>query len=207
MGEKLTVKKHVDLETIPTDSILICKVDGPPKIEDVTGERGTWQKVNFRFKILGFQVLGDGSHPSTWEEMVGKNIFGSVSAYLSDGADNKLRQWVQAILAMDIGLGFELDLDYLEGRQVRVVTSQYTKKDKTVRHQAGSLLPIGEHRPVYYGDAPGAAATPVQTANPDPWATSPSPQFATPMVGPADPWAEPEKSVIDGGDNWDDVPF
>lgn len=218
MGEKLTVQKHVDLETIPADSILICKVDGAPKIEDVQSDRGTWQKVNFRFKILGFQVLGDGSHPSTWEEMVGKNLFGSVSAYLSDSPDNKLRQWVSAILGMEIGLGFELDLDFLEGRQVRVVTSTYTKKDKTVRHQAGALLPIGEHRPVFYGDQQGQAAqTPVQS---DPWAVGPSatPQFAAPMVAP-DPWNPPQQaqhqpvtqpagqSAIDGGDDWSDVPF
>lgn len=163
---KITLEEQPDFLTFPVDSILDLKIE-ECNVVTVNGRRGDWQKVECKFKILGIQALGDGSPVETFDSMLTQTIYGSVPFRFTDSAENKLRQWAEAIFNMELGLGFELDTDMFVGRRVRGLTSTYDKKlsDGAVvkRHQVESLLP-----------ANGAAAA--------------APVAAAPAAAPADPW-------------------
>lgn len=146
---RLIMEEQKDFAVMPADSILLLKVD-EIDIRDVEGDRGTWQKMNVKFKILDVQVVGDGSPKENYESVFGGHIYGSVPFRLTDSPENKLRQWLEAIFGMELTLGFELDTDLLLGKTVRGITSTYTTKklDPTtqkgyLRHQVNSLLPYG----------------------------------------------------------------
>lgn len=148
---KITVEEQKEFPTLPDQSLVHLKVEST-EIRTVQGQRGDWEKLEFTFKILGVLKTGDGSHPSNYENLLGEKIFGSVSYRLTDSPENKLRLWAEAILGQQMGLGFELDTDYLLRREVKGVTGTYEKK-KSINPQTGKpfighdirgLLPLGE---------------------------------------------------------------
>lgn len=172
---RITMEEQQEFAVLPVDSILELKVEHAT-VKTVDGRNGTWQKVEFEFKVLGVQALGDGGPVEQFDDLITRSIYGSVPFKLTDSPENKLRQWAEAILGMELGIGFELDTDMFEGRQCRGITSQYKTKAGYDRHQVESLLPKG-------GSA--AASAPVaSSAGSDPWAT-PAPAGAG---STQDPW-------------------
>lgn len=168
---KITLEEQPDFLTFPVDSILDLKIE-ECNIVTVNGRRGDWQKVECKFKILGIQAIGDGSPVQAYDSMVTQTIFGSVPFRLTDSADNKLRQWAEAIFNMELGLGFELDTDMFVGRRVRGLTSQYDKKagDQVFkRHQVDALLPAAG---AASAAAPAAAAPAAAAPAADPWGST-----------------------------------
>ena len=165
---RITLQEQPDFAVFPIDSILLLKIEAID-VQTVEGKRGTWEKLNFEFKILDVQTSGDGSGREGFEATIGSKIWGSVPFKLTDSPENKLRLWVEAVYGMALGVGFELDTDLLLNKQVRGVTSQYHAKaldPKTgegfKRHQIDSLLP--------YGQTAGLpTAAPVM---PNPWAAT-----------------------------------
>lgn len=215
---KLTVEEQVEYPVLPPDSILFLKVESVTTKTVNEGTSNAWQKCEFKFKILGIQHTGDGSPVQAYDLLIGQNIFGSVPARITNHPENKLRMWAEAILGMDLGIGFDLDTDDLERRQVRGITSTYNKRNSSaVRHQVESLLRMGNEQP------PPLPAHPHQVAQEQQMFGQPQqgfaqqqqpfqqqPQFAQqgaaqgpPQGAPAqgDPWAGQPSS------GWEQPPF
>lgn len=176
---KIVLEEQQEFQVLPADSIVLGRIDS---IEEQTVEgrngRPDWTKLNFTFKVLEVQHVGDGSSPTEFQELVGRNIYGNVSARFTTSPENQLRQWVEAIYGMELQPGFELDTDLLLNKTVRVVTSNYTTAKGFLRHQADSLLPYAQ---AGVGAAPVAA--PVGQAPQQAYASFTQPQVA------ANPWA------------------
>lgn len=148
---KITLEEAKEIQLLPKDSIVELKIE-ECNVVTQQGQRGEWQKVEFKFKILGIQAIGDGSPNSDYDSLITEFIYGSVPFKLNDHPENKLRSWAEAIFRQDLGLGFELDTDMFTGRMVRGLTSQYEKRGSRdpqtgqpfKRHQVESLLPKGD---------------------------------------------------------------
>jgi hypothetical protein len=143
----ITMEEYEEFPVLPAESIVFLKVDSL-EVKDVTGNKGSWQKLEFAFKLLGIQATGDGSPIENYDALITRRIFGSVPFRFNDSPENRLKQWVEAILAMELSKGFELDTDLLVDRKVRGITSTYEKKTTDPRtgrpfknHQIESLLP------------------------------------------------------------------
>jgi hypothetical protein len=195
---KITVEEQKDWSVLPSDSILHLKVD-EVEIKEVQGQHGPWQKVEIKFKVLGIQAIGDGSPVEGYEDVIAGPIWGSVPFKLTDSAENKLRQWAEAILGMELGLGFELDTDYFLGRECRGITTQYDKRAKDPKtgmpfkgHQIDALLPKGTYGTVQTAPAPAQGQSFDQQWNQQPqqgYAQQAYQQQAAPAQ--QDPWATP----------------
>lgn len=187
---KLVVEEQKEYPTLPADSIVHLKVEDV-EMRTVQGNRGPWDKLEFKFKVLGIQALpAGGGVPANYENLIGENIYGSTSTKLTDSQENKLRLWSEAILNRPLELGFELDTDYFLGREVRGVTSTYDKRainpatqKPFVGHQVASLLPMGAGGG---GVVPGGQPQP-QQAPPSAWGTPGVQQ--QPQAPQQDPWA------------------
>lgn len=187
---KIVVEEQKDFALLPVDSILHLKVD-ELEVKEVDGRNGKWEKLEITFKVLGIQAIGDGTPIADYEEqIIGSKIWGSVPFRLTDSAENKLRIWSEAILGVEMGVGFELDTDLFVGREVRGLTSQYEKRDRDAkgnpikRHQINSLLPKANNPVVGQGVQPQQ-----QYAQPDPWAS-------VQQQAPAnDPWGQPQQAA------------
>jgi len=190
---KLVAEEHKDYQLLPADSIVHLKVSDCEvrEVERRGGSGGSWQKLEFTFTILGIQLLGDGSDPADYHEIVGTKIWGSAPFKLTDSDENKLKRWVEAILGVEVTTGFELDTDYLINRECRGTTTVYDKK--TINHVTGK--PYQNHQiqdllPKAGSNALGDWGN--QQAKPrDPWASEPPPQQAQPQLtsqGVSDPW-------------------
>jgi len=146
---KITLEEQPDFLVFPPDTILELKIE-ECSVQTFTGPRGPFDKLAFKFKILGIQAVGDGSPVEKYEEMITETIFGSVPFKFTDNPENRLRQWAEAIFRQELAVGFELDTDLFEGRTVRGLTSTYIPKARAgetsrgPRHQVESLLPIGK---------------------------------------------------------------
>lgn len=172
---KIKLEEQPEFLVFPEDSILVLKID-EVSVQDMQGSNGPWQKLNFTFKILECQAMGDGSPVANADSAIGSKIWGNVPFKLTDSPENKLRQWAEAIFGMELGVGFELDTDLFEGKTVRGVTNQYDKKANNPAtgrpfraHSVNSLLP--------YGSPLSAAAV---QSKPDPWASEPTGYTNTP---------------------------
>lgn len=185
---KITLEEQQEFQVLPVDSIVLARIDTIEE-QEVEGRNGrpNWKKLNFTFKILAIQHVGDGSSPAEFDELVGRNLYGNVSARFTTSPENTLRQWVEAIYGMELQPGFELDTDLLLNKQVRVVTSTYNTAKGYLRHQAESLLPYAQSgvgaAPV--GQAPQQAYGQPQVQQ---YAQPPVTSFTQPQVV-ADPWA------------------
>jgi hypothetical protein len=165
---KITMTEAPEFVTFPANSILHLRVE-EITIREIEGKKGSWEKLEFKFKILGVQAVGDDSLTvDDCEPAIGAPIWGGVSATLTDNPENKLRQWTEAILGMELNVGFELDTDLLVGRDVRGLTGTYQKKSGFTGHQIDALLPKGSITPLE--PKPATAAV-------DPWAAADEPPF------------------------------
>jgi len=203
---KIIVEEQKDLTLLPIDSILHLKVD-ELTIRDVDGRHGKWQKLEFKFKILGIQAIGDGSPAEQYEDVIASPIWGSVPFRLTDSAENKLRQWAEAILGIQLGVGFELDTDLFLNRECRGITTQYDKRTTNPAtgqpfkaHQIDALLSRGDlystpaQQPAQHWSPP--AQPPVQ----DPWASQ-QPQTAGAWT------QQPQQPQPQQVGSWDEPPF
>lgn len=164
---KITLEEQPEFLVFPDDSILELKIE-ECNIQTFNGPRGPFDKLQFKFKILGIQALGDGSPVATYESMLTDTIFGSVPFKLTDNPENRLRQWAEAIFRQELSVGFELDTDLFEGRTVRGLTGSYEPKTqgdgpRRRRHNVESLLPIGQVQQLSVASNPAPAAA-------NPWA-------------------------------------
>jgi hypothetical protein len=208
---KIVLTEQEKILTFPVDTILDLLIE-ETVIKTVPSQRGDWQKLEVKFKILGIQALGGGglvesTDPADYENWITQNIFGSVPFKLTDHPENKLRMWCEAIFRQELGPGFELDTDMFHRRKVRGLTGQYDARatdsqgNPFKRHDVTHLLPGG--------DGAAAAAAPPVAAAADPWGTpgqpaaQPAGQPAGAAPAVADPWA--------GADPWantgDEPPF
>jgi hypothetical protein len=201
---KMIVEEQKEFSLLPVDSILLLKVDELSEKEVTTNGRD-WTKLEIKFKILQVIATGDGSPLHEYEDQLAGPIWGSVPLRLTEHPENKLRLWAEAILGIEMGVGFELDTDVFVGREVKGITSQYDKRatdPKTGKpfkgHQVASLLPKGPAAPQQQQwQQP-------QGQQQDPWA-APQQQMQPPQpqtVG-ADPWSTPGQGQF--GD--DEPPF
>lgn len=203
---KIVAQEQKDLPTLPDDTILFLLVDST-KIEEKDGRNGKWEKIEFKFKIVGVQAVGGGGDPSAYDALITEHIWGSIPFRLTDHPENKLKLWSEAILGIPIGEGFELDTDFYNGRQVRGIVSTFEKTRSGINpatgqpfvgHQISALLPAAgtapQAAPVQQGYSFNTPPVPQaqqaqqpQAAQPtlDPWATQPQQQAA------ADPWGTP----------------
>ena len=190
---KITLEEQPEFAVLPDDSIIFMKIEDLG-VRDVDGQHGPWQKLEFTFKILGIQSIGDGGNPEDYESLITSKIWGSVPFKLTDSPENKLRLWAEAILGMELGVGFELDTDMFVGREVRGVTSTYEKKKSGIdprtgkyfrAHQVNSLLVKGGGHQAQYAPA----ATP-----------------AAPAAAPENPWVSSGQPVGANGNTWSDDP-
>jgi hypothetical protein len=166
----ITMQEFEEFPTLPAGSIIHTTVKAV-EVKTVPGRNGKddWQKLEFTFNIDAIQSIDGGGQASEYESLIGSKIWGSTSFKLTSSPENKLRQWTEAILGMEIAPGFELDTDLLVGRKVRVITSTYDKKTMNPRtgqpfkqHQADALLPFGGET-AFAGATTGAG-----------WATGPA---------------------------------
>ena len=155
----IKMEEYEEFPVLPADSIILTKVTDL-EVKEVPGRNGSWEKLEFTFTITGIQVTGDGTPVENYEQLIGSKIWGSVPFRFVNSPDNRLKQYVEAILGMEVGVGFELDTDLLTGRKVRAITDTYDKKTLNTRtgkpykqHQVSTLLP--------FGGGETAAATPV----------------------------------------------
>lgn len=146
---KIVMDEYTERSVLPDSSIVFLKVDSQ-ETKEVDGKNGKWQKLEFTFKLLGIQVLGDGGDISEYDDLIGGKIFGSVPFTFTDSPENKLKQWVEALLGMELVKGFELDTDILDRREARGITRQFDKRAIDVHtgkpfrgHGIDSLLPKG----------------------------------------------------------------
>lgn len=191
---KITVEHQDEILTFPPDTILELKIE-ECNTREVQGQRDSWTKLEFKFKILGIQAIGDGGPVDAYEGWVTRDIYGSVPFRLTDNPENRLRIWAEAIFQQELGVGFELDTDMFQGRRVRGLTSQYNAKGRDSqgnpfkRHQIETLLPFGG----------GAQAAPAVSAPAVPVSAPAGPGSAP----AADPWGAPAS----WGNSSDEPPF
>jgi hypothetical protein len=180
----IVMEEYEEFPVLPADSIITVKVDDIA-VKEMQGQRGPWQKAEFKFKVL--------SVPSAeYDGLVGQTVWGSVPFRFTESPDNKLRQWVEAIFGMELSAGFELDTDLLKNRECRAVIGNYDKKAINPRtgnpfkaHQVDALLARG-------GSAAGGGVTLAPASAPAP----------TPAA--ANPWTTPAPAAASGG--WSDEP-
>jgi hypothetical protein len=167
---KIQMEDYVEYPVLPADSIIHATIT-EVALKDVPGRDGRdgWTKCEVTFRIDGIQILGDGSTDITpYESLIDTKIWGSVPFRFVNSPENRLKQWVEAIFGMEVGVGFELDTDLFLGKKVRAITTTYDKKTTNPRtgqpfkaQQVSSLLKAGGQEPVLAGAT--AAST-------DPWA-------------------------------------
>lgn len=175
---RITMEEQKEFGVFPVDSILLLKIDSIETREITGRDGGTWEKLNFTFRVIDVQVAGDGTPKEELDDMIGERIYGNVPFRFTSSPENRLRQWVEAIMGMELGVGFELDTDLLVGRTVRGITGQYEKKTKNPAtgknyrgHQIESLLPAKAGTAAPAQAQQGFAPAPVQAA--------PQPAFST----------------------------
>ena len=172
---KIVMEAYEEIEILPIDSIVMLKVTAAD-VKEIPSTRngGSWQKLELTFKIMDIQTVGDGTARDLYEGLITRNIWGSVPFRFNTSPENKLKQWVEAILGMELTEGFELDTDLLVNRSVRGITTTYDKRTIDTRtgkpftnHQIDALLPMG-------GGGPMAMSTPAPAASLDGWGSSPA---------------------------------
>lgn len=149
---KITMEEAPEFDVFPEETVIEVLVKDT-EVREFDGRNGPWEKLNFEFEVT--RVFDPA-----YKHMEGLKIFGGVPFRLTDHEDNQLRQWVEALLnVQDLGVGFELDTDDLEGRKARAVTGTYTKKGTTqVRHTVEALLPLDDSMGHIFGAGDGPAS-------------------------------------------------
>lgn len=170
---KIIATEAEDFTVLPADVIITVRVE-ETKVETIPGKNGKdpWDKLDFKFVITG--VTNEA-----YKDAEGQNIWGGVAFRLSNSPDNKLKQWTEALLGIEISEGFELETEWFEGRSARAVVANYTRSSGGTAHKVGALLPL----------AGAQSAVPNQVAE----------VFATPTPAPA-PAPAPQPT-------YSDVPF
>lgn len=116
---------YPDREPFPDKSVFEAKVvevsqqDSRWDVDENDPSKGKKQELSFKFAVID----PEGKFDNRW-------VWGRCAAYLSTDSRNKLRQWVQGILDIDVlPEGFAFDTEDLVGKQCRLVISAYEKKN------------------------------------------------------------------------------
>lgn len=150
---RLTVEESKDFSVLPKETIVLVEcleVRGPVDVPGKDGKDG-WQKFDFKFAIR--DIPAQLAAEEGYRELIGTNIYGSTSTHLNQRPDNKLRRWSEALLNIgELGVGFELDTDMLEGRSCRAIVENYDRRLGGKGHKVLDLLasagPIATAAPI-----------------------------------------------------------
>jgi hypothetical protein len=153
MGHTIKATQGEDFIVLPKDLVITVRVD-ETKVETIPGKNGNdpWEKLDFKFTITN--VANE-----QYSEAVGQTIWGGVAFRLTDHPDNRLKQWVEALLGIEVSEGFELDTDMLSHRTARAIVDNYPRKTGGFAHKVGALLPATDP-----GQAAASAALGGQSA-------------------------------------------
>lgn len=143
---KIVMTEAEEFTVLPENTIITIRVD-ETEVKTVPGKNGEWEKLEVKFHIL--------QAPPQFKDAEDSPIWGSVPFRLTEHPDNKLRQWVEALLGVELGVGFELDTDMLVGRQAKAIVSNWERRNGGVGHQVDALIPISA--PVPSQATPAAA--------------------------------------------------
>lgn len=151
---KITLEEAPEFDVFPEETVIQVRVE-ETEVREFQGQNGPWEKLNFKFEVV--KVFDPA-----YKHMEGETIYGGVPFRLTDHEDNQLRQWIEALFGLDeLGIGFELDTDDLEGREARAITGTYIKKGTTsVRHTVDSLIALGDDAGSIIGSGTGPAPQP-----------------------------------------------
>lgn len=192
---KLTVQEAKEFTLFPPETILRLKIENV-RIEERQGSSGPWDKIDFTFTVLGIVAVGGGGNPADYEDAIGTTIYGrGFSANITSHPENRMRLWAEAILNVDLGIGYTIDTDQFLNREVRGITTQYEKKQVNpatgkpfLGQQVDSLLrPGGNTQVQQQPEAPQLQYGQPQTSQPQ------QQQYQQPQAAPQqqDPWAQP----------------
>lgn len=169
---KLVMQEHDPnaYKTLPADTMIQVEV-ADIKEREVTSTKGNWMKLEFKFVVTDIP----DALMEEYAEVVGSNIWGSVSARFSEHPDNKLRHWAEALFGIELTVGYELDTDDLLGKKARAAVTNYTKRDGGTAHQVGELFPLGNpfSNKASAPSAPTNANGTTHTIKEDPWSPTP----------------------------------
>jgi len=112
--------------------VVSCSVQTKPFKDD---EGKDVKKVVFKFRIDDPNSQHDGAL-----------VWGETSTVFNTHPNNRLRQWAQAILEVELPVGYALDTDVLNGNRCRIVVGLREYKDKEGQIQQKNfvkdLLPL-----------------------------------------------------------------
>lgn len=128
---KITMEEASAFPIIPADAIVWVEVVNVELQEP--NEFRNWPTLSFKFRITDAPA---GIDPS----LIDTFLWGQVSPRLTDHPDNKLRQWLGALLGFEPAVGFELDTEDLVGRQARAIVDVYDGK-KGKKNKVVGLIP------------------------------------------------------------------
>jgi hypothetical protein len=162
---KLTLEEGQEFPILPDDAIV------PARIVEIESrdpnEFRSWPDMQWKFTVLDV--------PSQeFSSLIGSHLWGQTTQRFTLHPDNKLRQWLEAALGVDLTEpGVEVETDAAVNREVRVLIGSYDGK-KGKRNKVVGVLP----------KAPGASYPGVAAAN-DPWAAPVSTPVSTPVTVPS----------------------
>lgn len=134
---KIKMEEAPEFEVFPPETVILVSVVSY-EIKEFDGANGPWEKANFKFNV-------EKVFNPEFKSLEGTTMWGGVAFKFTDHPDNKLKQWVEALLGFEIEAGFELDLDDLVGRSAKAITGTYTKKGSNEeRHTIESLIPADD---------------------------------------------------------------
>lgn len=110
------VEEHEDPDPIPEDTIFAAKIVSVEEITDYDKK----QKVAFKVRLNAPDTPWDGFHYT-----------GKAQLPLTNGANNRLRQWAETLLGAkdELPAGFELDTEIFVNQDCRVVIGLFEKDD------------------------------------------------------------------------------
>ncbi len=168
MGHRTTMTEGEEFVVLPEDSVIVVECTDTEVKTLGEGDKA-WEKLECKFDIV--------QAPNGFEAAVGKPIWGGVGFRLTDHVDNKLRQWIEALLGLNPSAGFEFDTDMFLGRRAKAVIGHYKTKNGDLRHQVAALIPgtaLSAQQMAASGQAPAPQAQP-QVQQPQPAMASTAP--------------------------------
>ena len=126
-----------DRQPFPANSVFEAKVlacdeqQSRWRIDENDPDSPFKMNLNFKFEVID----PEGTFDRRW-------VWGNCAAYLSDKPQNKLRQWTQGILDLDVlPDGFALNTDDFIGKQARIIVGAKTKDDGSVSNFVTEIRP------------------------------------------------------------------
>lgn len=138
---KFTVEDEPDLR-LPEDSIHRARLDEVKDrfIEWTDSKSG--EKKSTTILEWWWEITQPGG--GLGAEYKGRKVKGTCDARLSNRAGNRLREWSEALLGRELPVGFQLDVEDLQGLEAEIVIGhRVDKKDPTkIYEQVTDVIPL-----------------------------------------------------------------